>query len=104
MVQDTIILPTNSDRVKQLQQKLAEYRGRVDPFRAPETQQDAVCKAAILGTLLEHSTIRFVDLLDTVTKNCSGIETHAFLNAWEVIDDYVGTGGKHVHGGHLPPP
>lgn len=101
-MEEAISLPPDHARIEQLQKKLAEYQQRVDPFRGPELQQDAVCKAVVLGTLLERGTVRFTDLYEMVTKSHATMKKDIFVNAWCVVRDYCETGGEHVYGGRLP--
>lgn len=95
-----IILPTDETRKQQLHNKLVEYRKRLHPYRAPESQMDLVCKIAVLERLLNNGQVNTWELSrEMVAKYGPGFNTDDFNNACAVIGDYCETGGQNVRGG-----
>ena len=96
-----IVLP--GERVQQLRKKLAEYKVRVDSFRAPELQMDTICKKTVLERLLRDGQVNTWELSREMLKTYgSGFDPWAFNNACGVVEDYCKTGGQNVFGGRLP--
>ena len=96
----TIALPTDEARKQQLQDKLEEYRGRMDPYRAPEMQMGTICKIAVLEQLLRDGEVNTFELsLEMSKKYGSGFDHNAFNNACGVVEDYCKTGGQNVSRG-----
>lgn len=100
-----ITLPTDETRQWQLCEKLAEYKKRRHPYRAPESQMDVICKIAVLERLCEGK-VNTCELSRDMVKNYgSGFNADDFNNACMVIQDYRETGGQNVRGGSgLPTP
>ncbi|MEK7503001.1 MAG: hypothetical protein AAB556_00990 [Patescibacteria group bacterium] len=95
-----LVLPKDETRKQQLRKKLAEYRGRIDPSHAPETQMSAICKTTVLERLLRDGQVKTYDLsLEMAEMYGSGFDVNKFNNACGVIDDYCKTGGQNVSGG-----
>jgi hypothetical protein len=93
-----IVLP--SEKREQLEKKLLEYSGRLDPYKAPELQMDTLCKIEVLRRLLKEGTINTEDLKKEMARTYgSGFSEGAFLNACNVIEDYCLTGGANLKGG-----
>lgn len=101
MTRPTVLVkPTDPTRITRLWEKLAEYQGRIDPFRAPELQMDAICKRTVLLTLLRHGRVDTHKLSREMAEQFgSGFDPRAFDNACAVIEDYIKTGGQSVSGG-----
>ncbi len=95
-----LTLPEDPTRVRQLQAKLEEYKGRMTPSRAPETRMDTICKIAVLKRLLAQGKVTTWDLARELAANYgSGYDPNAFNNACAVIQDYCETGGASAVGG-----
>ncbi len=89
----------NRDRKEQLTQKLEEYQQR-DPYKAPETKMDTVCKTEVLNALLEDGEVDTENLREELRqKYRSGFHEPAFDNAIFVINNYNENGGVDVSGG-----
>lgn len=95
-----IIFPKDETRQQQLRDKLIEYRGRIDPYLAPERQMDTIYKIAILERLLHDGRVNIRELSRTMAKtHGSNFDVNLFNNACGVIEDYCKTGGKNLHSG-----
>ncbi|MEJ0021162.1 MAG: hypothetical protein WDN47_01115 [Candidatus Doudnabacteria bacterium] len=79
--------------------KLEEYMGRLDRFKAPEAQFDAIYKIEIIKRLLEKGEVNISDLSKELADKYGVFDANLFDNACKVIEDYATTGGKHAHGG-----
>ena len=79
-----------------LKAKLEEYKKRKDEFRAPELQWDVVYKMAVTEELLEHGEVDMYDLRSKLLKKYGDIDDKFFRNAFDVIRDYVTTGGSNT--------
>ena len=79
--------------------KLEEYKGRLDKFKAPEAQFDAIYKIAIAEKLLEKGEVNTFDLSRELADKYGSVNANLFDNACKVIEDYIKTGGRNVHGG-----
>lgn len=93
-----IVLPDDETRKQQLRDKLAEYKGRMHPYRAPELQMGTICKIAVLERLLADGKVVTWDLSREMAETY-GFNVNDFKNACGVIEDYCKTGGKNLHGG-----
>ena len=105
-----IKLPENSEMVQRLQDKLGDYKQRleyeeseIDPYKAPETVfsmlVDTRYKIAVLEKLLNDGEVNTFELSKELNDQDGRLDTQAFNNACAVIDDYCKTGGKNVRGG-----
>ncbi|OGZ20805.1 MAG: hypothetical protein A2654_00235 [Candidatus Nealsonbacteria bacterium RIFCSPHIGHO2_01_FULL_43_31] len=95
-----IVLTEDATRKKQLENKLKEYKGRMDPYRAPEMQMGTICKIAVLERLLRDGQVNVWDLSVEMAKTYgSGFGTREFNVACAVMEDYCKTGGKNLSGG-----
>ena len=95
-----IVLPSDLKRREQLERKLLEYKGRLDPYKAPELQMNTICKIVVLERLLKEGKINTEHLQEEMVKTYgSGFSEGAFLNACNVIEDYCLTGGTNTQGG-----
>ena len=98
---DTIIKLPNDETLKtRLQKKLEEYRGRMDPYLAPELQQHKLFSVKILEALLKDSEVNVQKLGDEWVEIFERqFDVHAFSNAAGVINAYVTDNLTHVSGG-----
>ena len=94
-----IVLPTDKTREQQLRGKLAEYKGRMDLYRAPELQMDTICKIAVLERLLRDSQVNTWELSQEMAETYASFDVKTFNNTCGVIKDYCETGGQNTHGG-----
>lgn len=95
-----IVLSEDETRKKQLQNKLKEYRGRMDRYQAPELQMGVICKIAVLERLLRDGQVNTWDLSREMADIYgSGFRTREFNVACMVIEDYCKTGGMNLSGG-----
>ena len=95
-----IVLPADETRIRQLHDKLVEYRGRIDPKRPYGPQVGAYYKRAVLSQLLSRGEVDIQQLRrDMVGVHGSAFDEGAFKNACGVIDDYCRTGGANVRSG-----
>lgn len=93
-----IVLPPA--REDQLRQKLAEYKSRFDPRRAPETQMGTICKTRVLKIVLLLGQVDPSVLRARMAAEYGGsFDSAAFRNAVAVVRDYCETGGEGVSGG-----
>jgi len=94
------VLPEDKARVEQLQKKLEEYKGRFNPYGAPESQMDTICKTTVLKRLLRDSVVDTFQLyLEMKETYGSGFDAHKFNVACGVIDNYCKMGGEGIIGG-----
>ena len=82
-----------------LEEKLKEYKGRIDQYIAPERQIGTIYKIEILKALLEHGEVNTYDLSRKLHDRFGVLDVEKFNNACGVIDDYIKTGGKNLSGG-----
>lgn len=95
-----ISLPNDETRREQVQKKLKEYRGRMQPYRAPELQMENICKIAVLERLLRDGQVNTWDFSRKLAEEYgSGFNSNDFSLACAVIDDYCKTGGANLRGG-----
>jgi len=95
-----IVLTEDETRKKQLQNKLKEYKGRMDPHRAPELQMGTICKIAVLERLLRDRRVNTWDFSkEMVDIYGSGFRMREFNVACAVMEDYCKTGGANLSGG-----
>lgn len=105
MVNSPVIrLPEGPERVAQLQRKLEEYKGRLNPMQHPDLQvlsdPDTTHKIAVLEALLRDKQVVTHDLCrELANKWGQRFDGYSFNNACAVIDDYCQTGGEHAVGG-----
>lgn len=94
------VLPEDETRKWQLREKLKEYKGRFDPYRAPELQMGTICKITVLEQLLRDDRVDTWELcLEMAQTYGSSFDSYKFNVACGVIDDYCKTGGKNAQGG-----
>ena len=94
------IIALSPEREAPLRQKLAEYKSRFNPRKAPELQMGTICKTRVLEvTLLLGQVDPSVLQARMSTEYGSSFDPAAFQNAVAVIRDYCETGGLEVHGG-----
>lgn len=94
-----ISLPSDEARRKQLQKKLEEYRGRMQPYHAPELQMENICKIAVLERLLRDGQVNAWDFSRELAEEYdSGFDSNDFSLACAIIDDYCKTGGANLRG------
>jgi len=99
-VRGIIELPEDETRKRQLEEKLQEYYSRIHLYIAPESQMDAICKAAVLERLLRNGSVDIAALRQELEKKFgTGFQLLSFINACLVIQDYCLTGGKNTRGG-----
>jgi hypothetical protein len=96
-----IMTPRDARRVAQLRAKSEEYieRSKQNPHQPPEEQIDLICKSAILDKALTGCV--FYDEIRQELEQEFGTKfsPKVFDNAWQVISDYVETGGENVSAG-----
>ena len=96
----TIKLPNDETLKTRLQKKLQEYKGRVDPYVAPELRQHELFKTEVLSTLLENGEVNVQELSDKWVDNFgNSFNAHAFTDAANVINAYVTGDLDKVNGG-----
>lgn len=95
-----LVLPEDKVRVEQLERKLEEYKGRFNPYGAPESQMGAICKISVLERLLRDAVVDTFQLyLEMQKVYGSGFDVYRFNIACGVIDNYCKTGGEGNKGG-----
>ena len=99
-----IKLPKDAERVKQLQNKLEEYRKRLKNYDDPYIQMDIISKIEILEQVLEQGQINVENIIPKIINKYKSkfdlkLLGYSFINACVVIDDYCQTGGKNILGG-----
>ena len=106
-----IKLPKDPDLVKRLQDKLEEYKQRLekekkevdDGYRAPELVIHMLAetnyKIAVLEKLFLEGEVNTYELSRELNSRDKQLNSDAFNNACGVIDDYCTTGGKNTQGG-----
>ncbi|MCH7759007.1 hypothetical protein IID20_01480 [Patescibacteria group bacterium] len=99
-----IKLPKDAERVKQLQNKLEEYRKRLKNYDDPYIQMDIISKIEILEQVLEQGQINVENIIPKIINKYKSkfdlkLLSYSFINACVVIDDYCQTGGKNILGG-----
>lgn len=92
-----IVLPEDETHKQQLREKLKEYRGRLHPHRAPESQMGIICKITVMERLFRDGRVVMWDLYrELVTTYGSGFDVNAFSNACGVIESYCKTSGQNL--------
>ena len=99
-----IKLPKDAERVKQLQNKLEEYRKRLKNYDDPYIQMDIISKIEILEQVLEQGQINVENIIPKIINKYKSkfdlkLLGYSFINACVVIDDYCQTGGENILGG-----
>ena len=105
-----IELPRNFETIERLQNKLKDYKQRleskkakVDPYKAPEQTFRVFAgtkyKIAVVEKLLLEGDVDTHQLSLELGEKDGQFDKQAFENACSVIKDYVATGGKGVTGG-----
>lgn len=101
-----IEFPNDIKIVRSLQNKLAEYRERLqrkiteNPNKPPEAFADTTYKIKILEELLLNGEVNGEKLFKKITTDSNeAFDFEAFGNAYGVIEDYAKTGGKNTTGG-----
>ena len=105
-----IELPRNFKTIERLQDKLKDYKQRleskkdkVDPYKAPEQTFRVFAgtkyKIAVVEKLLLEGNVDTHQLSLELGEKDGQFDKQAFENACSVIKDYVTTGGKRVTGG-----
>ena len=82
-----------------LVRKLAEYKTRIEPFRAPELQLDTLYKIAVLEPLVRDGEVNRTATREALSEAYGTVDERLFHNAWGVIMDYIETGGRKLFGG-----
>ena len=93
-----IRLPDDEEMQARLRHKLAEYKERIEPYRAPELQQDTYFKIQVLERLLERGEVNTYNLSLELAARLGKREFSVddFNNACAVIQDYATTGGANT--------
>ncbi len=104
-----IEFPNNIDTIKKLQDKLKEYRQRlevqkkgIDQYKSPEQifqrLADSHYKIAVVEKLLLEGVVDIHELSRELNEKDGQFDSSAFSNACAVIEDYSKTGGKSIVG------
>ena len=94
-----IEFPDNIGIVKSLQGKLSEYKERLNAQNDGASVTDTNYKIEFLQRLLTDGEVDPNKLMQELKEKYGRLDMESFNNARGVIEDYVWTGGKHVHGG-----
>jgi hypothetical protein len=102
-----ITLPDDEDIIKALQDKLAEYRERLEkqraegPYREPSRfSNDMEYRIAILEKLLTDEKVDAQKLSEEIREKYGDyLDTRTFENSSAVVKNYAETSGKDLKGG-----
>jgi len=108
-MEDMIVLPEDPILMEQLRRKREEYKGRIDPFTHPELQILflgrvailALCKIRVMSLLFEKGQLTIEEAVQACLARfgeTAWIDEGA-RQAFDIIADYVTTGGQNVAGG-----
>lgn len=87
-----IVLTEDASLRSRLCAKLVEYKSRLDGYRAPELQMDALCKITVLERLLRDGQVGTHGLSREMARTYGdGFDCRRFENACGVIAYYNGT-------------
>lgn len=106
-------LPAHPELRARLEQKLQDYRKRIERYAQEYRVEryglvvdkdhrlvDSVYKATLLEELLDKGALRVGDVYDRLADELKDFASDkAFVNAVNVLDDYLRTGGRHTSGG-----
>lgn len=103
-----IVLPKEDSIRKALEDKLAEYQGRLERIRArkPDIGLEELNKMTssgykelILKRLLEKGEVDTGTLLTELQQTEGFVDRDNYENAAFVVGDYCENGGRNIHGG-----
>lgn len=102
-----IRLPDNLDAVtlKKLESKAQEYADRVTRYDAEGADKkstkyiDSMYKMLIMQSLLRDKSVKIEDIRDQVMSDLGEVNEYRLDSAFNVIQDYVLSGGANTHGG-----
>ena len=106
-------VPGHAEVRERLEQKLEDYRRRIQRYTEEYRVEryglvvdkdhrllDSVYKATLLEELLDKGAVRVGDVYERLQEELKDFASDkAFLNAVNVLDDYLRTGGRHTSGG-----
>lgn len=104
---EVLVLPDDIDneRKKKLEAKVEEYKTRLQRYSAEGADvqsakyQDAIVKMVLLGKLLDGGKISKREVYDQVLGDLGYVNQHRLDMAFEVIQDYISSGGVNTQGG-----
>ena len=98
---DQIVLPTDPERLRLLQEKLEYYERRVSPYKQHKDQEVRVYCRNLLFSLL-HEDGGYENLPFDVARHTEtfiyseNVTEEAFLQAWLIVKDLANTGGANL--------